>query len=536
MTRQRLRLLFLGLSLCISNIKPTYAALNPSTQATLAQETTVNPRGLFNNYNIANVKIRTHDNLLLDGRIYEPKVSAFPGRRPTIIFTNSWTLGEYEYEVQARRFAQKGYIVLSYSSRGFGGSDGFVTVGGPNDIQDFSTVVDWLEDNTRVDVSNIGMAGVSLGGGMALLALGHEPRIKTAASMSGWGNLESSLYRNDTIQRTWLNFLVASGKLTGHLDQDIFDQIENMEKRTDIVATRAWAALRSPITTLDLINARKAPVFMENSYLDALFPPLQIKPFFDRIEGEKRMVTDEGIHASAAIPGILGLPSDLWSEVHNWMDHFLVDENIPIKTGLSFKTKKDTKYYSSYPAPSYDALRFTARNSFQTNDDSGKAVIRFRGNVDSGATSGTPVLSDALDTYISVPVKKKIAQIKLENAAVLESQVLRENLKVRGSSRVSFTLMPHDTPVMLVVYLYAVDKAGTGELESFSVVSEQDPSLEPKLITLDLNVAAFEIEKGQKVAVAIDTVDTLYTPATHLDHFVSIAADSTFTVKLPVVP
>jgi predicted acyl esterase len=145
-------------------------------------------------------------------------------------------------------------------------------------------------------------------------------------------------------------------------------------------------------------------------------------------------------------------------------------------------------------------------------------------------------LSDALDTYISVPVKKKIAQIKLENAAVLESEALRETIKVRGSARVSFTLMPHETPVTLVVYLYGVDKSGTGELESFSVVSEQDPSSEPKLITLDLNVSAFEIEKGQKIAIAIDTVDTLYTAATKLDYSVSLSADSAFSLQLPVVP
>ncbi|MBC7530465.1 MAG: alpha/beta hydrolase [Oligoflexus sp.] len=537
MTRPRICTLFFGIAVLCSSAHAHALASDSqdSDSSNVLQQSPDDQRGIFNDYNISNVKIRTHDALLLDARAYEPKVSAFPGRRPAIIFTNSWTLGEYEYETQARRFASRGYIVLSYSSRGFGGSEGAVTVGGPNDVQDFSTIVDWLEDNTRVDVANIGMAGVSLGGGMALLALGSEPRIKTAASLSGWGNLEQSIYRNNTIQRTWLDILIGSGKLTGHLDPDIFEQLDHMEKRTDVVATRAWAAARSPESYLDQINARKAPVFMENSYLDALFPPLQIRNFYERLEGEKRMLTDEGLHASAAIPGILGLPSNLWNEVHDWMDHYLIDESIPIKTGLSFKIDNETNYFQNYPALNYSALKFTALNSLESDYETGRSVIFFQGNKDSGATTGIPFISDGLNVYVNVPVKKKISDIDTRFAAVLKSQVLHEDLKVRGSARVSFTLLPHESPVTLVAYLYDLDAWGTGVLESFSVTSYQDPSAVATEVKIDLNVSGYEIPKGHRVAVAIDTVDALYTPATGRDYFVSIAAEPALSVELPVI-
>ncbi|RYF41783.1 MAG: alpha/beta fold hydrolase, partial [Cytophagaceae bacterium] len=441
------------------------------------------------------------------------KPSAFAGRRPAIIFANSWTLNEYEYEAQARKFAARGYIVLAYSTRGFGGSDGYVSVGGPNDIRDFSTILDWLEDNTRVDVANIGMAGISYGAGLALLALTQDNRIKTVAALSGWGDLEKSLYRNETVQKTWLEVLIGSGRLTGKLDPDIFTQLTQMQERSDIAATRAWAAARSPETFIDIINARKAPIFMENSYLDALFPPLQIRSFYERLEGPKRLSMDEGVHASSAISGIAGLPNAVWDDVHEWMDHWLVDDSLPVKTGVSFRTRFTTDRYKEFPALSPQKLTMKPLNTL-SYDSTGHSVIQFNGNKDSGATTGIPLLSDTLDALVALPVVKAIAGIDRRYAAVLESQRIEQSVKVRGAPRLNFTVMPHATPVTLVGYLYDVNALGVGTLLSFSVMSLQDPSATAVDVIFDLNVTAFTLEGGHKLVVAIDTVDSLYTPAT----------------------
>ena len=494
------------------------------------------PRGLFTPYNITNVKIRTHDKLLLDARLYDPKLSKFPGKRPSLIFANSWTQSEYEYELQARKFAAKGYIVLAYASRGFGGSEGKVSVAGPNDIRDFSTIIDWLETNTRVDENRIGMTGVSYGGGLALIAIGHEPRIKVVASMSGWGDLAQSLYRNETIQKTWLDILIGSGKLTGRLEPDIFQQIKDIESRTDIAATRAWAAERSPETFVDQINARKVPVFLENSYLDALFPPLQMKSFFDKLQGPKRMMADEGIHASAAIPGILGLPSKVWDEVHDWMDHFLVDSRIPIRTGVSFQDRFRTDFYDRFPELSDQTITMKPLNKSMVDTLEGRrSVIRIRGNVDSGAKSGVPILSDLIETYVNVPVKKDISDIDQKHAVVFQSPKLTRDIKVQGAPRINFTLMPHVTPVTLVAYLYDEDAWGNGSLLGFSVMSLHDPSLVAQELSFDLNVTSFRVDRGHKLTLVIDTVDFLYAPATQQPYSVSLAAEPAVVLELPLV-
>ncbi|MBC7659637.1 MAG: CocE/NonD family hydrolase [Chitinophagaceae bacterium] len=538
MTRPRSYAFFLGILLSFPSAQQLFAqSSNEVTTVNTSSsiQSNSNQRSIFTTYDISNVKIRTFDNLQLNARLYAPKSLFFKGKRPTIIFVNSWTMPDFEYEVQARKFAADGYVVLSYATRGFGGSDGTVTVGGTNDIQDISTIIDWMEANTRVDVANIAMAGISYGGGISLLGLAHEPRIKTAASMSGWGNLQKSLYRNDTIQNTWLQILLHSGQLTGHLDPDLAVQVKQMQDRSDVQGTIDWAAARSAETFVDKINERKAPVFVENSFLDALFPPLQMRGFYEKLEGPKSMTVDEGIHASASVSGLAGLPNPVWSDLHAWMDHWLIDESRPIHTGITYRTHSTTESYKTFPALNSNTPRFTALNTLE-KDSSGNSVIHFTGAIDSGATSGIPLLSDGLSGVIGTPVVKNIAAIDRRYAAVLRSEPTTRALTVRGAPRLHFRLMPHDTPVTLVGYLYDVDGLGSGTLVSYSVMSLHEAADAPLGIDFDLNMTAFTVAKGHRLVVAIDTIDSLYAPAATHPYQLSISATPGLTLDLPLVP
>ncbi|MDT4943626.1 MAG: hypothetical protein QOH14_359, partial [Pseudonocardiales bacterium] len=46
------------------------------------------------------------------------------GRHPLLVMPASWGSGAAEYLVVGRRLAAKGYVVVSYAQRGFGGSKG----------------------------------------------------------------------------------------------------------------------------------------------------------------------------------------------------------------------------------------------------------------------------------------------------------------------------------------------------------------------------------------------------------------------------
>ena len=77
---------------------------------------------------IRNLRIPMLDGVILQANLFIPTSRVPDQPLPTVLFANSWTLNEYEYFIQARNLAKRGYAVLSYATRGFGGSGGKVSV------------------------------------------------------------------------------------------------------------------------------------------------------------------------------------------------------------------------------------------------------------------------------------------------------------------------------------------------------------------------------------------------------------------------
>ncbi|WP_156494805.1 alpha/beta fold hydrolase, partial [Oleiphilus sp. HI0128] len=173
--------------------------------------------------------VEANDGVDLAANVFVPNDLSEPA--PAIIFVNSWALNEYEYLTQAGELAEKGYIVFSYSTRGFGTSEGMINTAGPKDIDDFSRVIDYLIENYNVDPERIGSAGVSYGSGISLIGAAHDPRIKAVSAMSAWGSLADSLYGNQTPRLVWGELLTLSGNLLGNLDPIVEQHWSNIKNQ-----------------------------------------------------------------------------------------------------------------------------------------------------------------------------------------------------------------------------------------------------------------------------------------------------------------
>ena len=238
----------------------------------------------------------------ITGNVFVPKGPA-SARYPAIIFINSWSLNEYEYIVQAAKFAKEGYITMSYSTRGFGVSGGQINVAGEKDIQDLKNVIKWLKSNTPVDAENIGLAGISYGAGISLLGLAQIDEVKTACAMSGWGDLQDSLWAGESPQQAWGSILILSGYFTGRMDPVIKDMYLNLVKYDNVETTKAWAASRSPMSYVESLNRANKPVYISNNFQDELFNPNQVLNFFEALTVPKRLDLNQGIHATAETAG-----------------------------------------------------------------------------------------------------------------------------------------------------------------------------------------------------------------------------------------
>lgn len=226
------------------------------------------------------VDITAADGVVLKANVIEP---GGPGPHPAVVFVNSWGLNDLEYLAQATKLAQRGYTVLSYTTRGFWGSGGQIDTAGPKDVGDVSTVIDWMLANTTADAARIGIAGVSYGAGISLIAAAHDPRIKAVTAMSAWTDLVYSLYGNQTRHLQATGLLDVAAKLTGHPSPELTQMIDDMYTNQNIGQVEAWARVRSASTYLDQLNANGTAVYIANAFGDSLFAPDQLVDFYNRL-------------------------------------------------------------------------------------------------------------------------------------------------------------------------------------------------------------------------------------------------------------
>ncbi|CAM2069879.1 Prolyl oligopeptidase family serine peptidase [Sulfidibacter corallicola] len=468
----------------------------------------------------------SEDGTEISANVFIPEEDDANAQFPAIIFVNSWALENHEYIVQAAKFAHDGYIVLSYSSRGWGFSGGQVNVAGPKDMEDLSAAVDWLEDHTPVDAANIGISGISYGGGISLLGLAQEPRLKTAVAMSSWADLRESLFANETPRLVWGGILVGSGYLTGNMDPIILEMYTNVLTNRNIPATLEWAAGRSPITYIDRINAKGAPVYISQNFGDELFQPNSLIDFYQRLETPKRLDLSPGIHATAELGGLIGISNFIWDNAHDWFDHWLKGEDNGVMdrppVSMVVKNTDIREHYAAWPTgPAEEELFYMgprgtfSNGSLRDNPNGTTRTNTIYSGILSGATTGLPVISPIFEAHLEIPILTWVPGINRFLATVYESGWLDEELAIRGIAELDIWIRPSKSQAQLVAHLYDMDWTGTGKLISHGPITLHDavPG-EDIRVTIPFVATAYDVPDGHKLVVAIDTYDPQYGPPT----------------------
>jgi ABC-2 type transport system ATP-binding protein len=194
------------------------------------------------------------------GDLYRPAGATAAHPDPAILTTNGFGGSKDDQASMAREFAQNGYVVLSYSGLGFGGSGCPIELDDPDwDGRAASQLITFLgggsaaTDGTRVnyvthdqtahdghhypDDPRVGMIGGSYGGEIQFATAEQDPRLDTIVPIITWNDLTYSLAPNnaglpatvpgDTVSATvpgvakfiWLNAFFAEGSAADGLQQ-----------------------------------------------------------------------------------------------------------------------------------------------------------------------------------------------------------------------------------------------------------------------------------------------------------------------------
>ncbi|OII68409.1 alpha/beta fold hydrolase [Streptomyces sp. CC77] len=452
------------------------------------------------------VDITGHGGAVLKANVVTPAHADGTRRFPLVVLPTSWATPQIEYLAQARKLADSGYVVLTYNSRGFWQSGGHIEVAGPADVADAAAVVDWALAHTPADPGRVGMAGVSYGAGISLMAAAHDPRIKAVAALSGWADLIDSIYSGRTQHRQAAALLGGTGYLTGRpgpeLRRVLHDFLSSDLSREQEMID--WGRKRSPATHLDRLNTHRPAILMANAWGDTVFPPNQYASFYEKLAGPKRLELRPGDHATAEAGGLLGLPNDAWTSTRRWFDHHLKGA----ANGIDREQPVQLKSRSGGPYEGYPDWRSVGekRHRIPLGDEQ-----RIRADADSGANGGTALLSNALDQFLRVPPTVSVPLLPRSRAAVWQSERYRTPRQVRGTTTLHTTVTSADSSGTFVAYLYDVGPLGFGRLVSNAphTFHGRTPG-EPFNVDLELFSTAYDVPAGHRLALVLDGVDPLY--------------------------
>lgn len=504
------------------------------------------------------------DGVTLSCNLFLPVAKTEGETFPALVMPNSWIMEEHEYWVQAKTFCQKGYIVLSYSARGWGQSEGLVDVGGRKDTGDITALISWLTANTPVTgvvtgpdgtddtQAKIGMCGISLGGGLSLMGAAFDPRVKAVVAMVPWGDLVDALYLNQSTKPVWVKgLLVGLGGVVGSLHPDIqkySDQLFNHDHGDLFTELLPWAMSRSPIAFLDRYKDRDLAVCISTSLQDFLFTPNQVLRFYDALNvTAKRIDFNRGIHASSEGTGLLGMPNTAWNRAYAWFDEHLkgLETGIMDNPPVSIDNKSnEARHYLDHlylkdinhthlagihrPAPGNALVpekRYLTHRPWYSykgglspeGGHSGSDTLS-SGTL-SGLTLGIPILSSLMEAHTqALHVTASLPLASRSKALVFATEPLGTPRTLVGTPQISLTLTPSSHRVQLIAHLYTVDPLGIGTLISHAPLTllESDrlmPSAVPglaKTYAFNFITTAADVPRGHRLAVAVDTFDLSY--------------------------
>ncbi|WP_106962791.1 CocE/NonD family hydrolase [Streptomyces roseochromogenus] len=458
------------------------------------------------------------------------------GRYPVIVQPASWGQNDLEYVAQARKLAADGYVVVTYTVRGFWLSGGRVDVGGPTDVADISSVIDWTLAHTEADPQRVGMLGLSLGAGMSLLGAAFDPRIKAVAALSAWGDLVDSLYSGQTRHLQAAALLNALQAPTGRPGAEYARTLADLYANRDMKEVVNWARMRSPLTYMDRINAHGTAVLLANAWSDSIFNSSQITDFYQKLTGPKRLIMRPGDHATQELTGFLGMDNETWANAHDWFDQQLKgsggtsgDHGAPVE--LHVRNGGGEEDYPSWQAVSAGtrSLPLGRADAFGTGALDGPADTGWRtsitGGIDSGADAGVTELSGALDQIAALPPIVEVPLLPRFAAAVWQSAPYPSVQRIRGAVTLHTTVTSSASEGTVFAYVYDVNTLGVGKLISHAPQSWSGHT-PGQAFPLDvaLFTTAYDVPAGHRLALVLDTKDPAYGGSTPLGSDVSFSS------------
>ena len=472
---------------------------------------------------------QTAPGVFIDTSIYLPKKTP----APAILLAHGFGGSKDSVVTEAQAFQKRGYVVMTWTARGFGKSTGQISMNSLSaeiaDVQQLITVLgkrkDVLQDQSGDPV--VGITGGSYGGAAALLTASQDKRVDAVVADITWNDLSQALFpqsSNDLTEagpfkKIWTGtffalatlqsaYLGECGALTNEWCAAYKSAVVNGQP------SAAERKLLRSVSPASVISSIKAPTLLSQGQADSLFPLNESSQTAAVLK--KNGVPISMIWHAAGHDGGADEKKYLQEQYSRWFDKYLLKQDIDFplfqftKTNGSISLQDSTAIPKSFTATRlpFEAemkqLPLLAQPAAMSYPVGGipSAISSLPGIGSAGSLAATVASSFAGFSPAFVPGQ----------SGFLDSAVLQEPISVTGSSRIKVRVT--STTGNATLFFSLVTKSPSGAISQpngvVAPIRLTNIPAEGRDITVTLPAVILDAAIGDTVAIGISSTDQGY--------------------------
>ena len=472
---------------------------------------------------------QTAPGVFIDTSIYLPKKTP----APAILLAHGFGGSKDSVAAEAQAFQKRGYVVMTWTARGFGKSTGQISMNSLSaeiaDVQQLITVLgkrkDVLQDQSGDPV--VGITGGSYGGAAALLTASQDKRIDAVVADITWNDLSQALFpqsSNDLTEagpfkKIWTGtffalatlqsaYLGECGALTNEWCAAYKSAVVNGQP------SAAERKLLRSVSPASVLSSIKAPTLLSQGQADSLFPLNESSQTAAVLK--KNGVPISMIWHAAGHDGGADEKKYLQEQYSRWFDKHLLMQEIDFPLFQFTKTNGSISLQDSTAIPkSFTATRlpFEAEMKKLPLLAQPAAMSYPVGGIPS-AISSLPGIGSA--GSLAATVASNIAGFSPAfvpgQSGFLESAVLQEPISVTGSSRIKVRVT--STTGDATLFFSLVTKSPSGAISQpngiVAPIRLTNIPAEGRDITVTLPAVILDAAIGDTLAIGISSTDQGY--------------------------
>ena len=473
--------------------------------------------------------IKTAPGVLIDTSLFLPEVMP----APAILLAHGFGSSKEAVKESAQYYRDNGYVVLTWTARGFGKSSGQISMNAAQgeiaDIKELiSYLVTWKEVKKESSANPIvGFVGASYGGAAALLSAAADKRIDAAIADITWNNLNQALFPQSSkdlsepgpFKKVWTGtfFSLATLQNAALGECGALAAQWCAAYKSAVINGRPSAqeiTLLNSVSPSAVLSEISAPTLVSQGQSDSLFPLNESLKTFTALKKNNSAVSliwHGGGHDG-------GTNEDEYLRVQylNWFDKYLNGKDISIPTFQFTKTNGSISLQDSTVIP---------KNFFSTTAPD-QATINSIDLLPKPALMAHPIggIPSAISSLPGIGSAGSVAATVVSGisgfspaflpgqSGFLESAKLQKAVSIVGPSRIKVRITSSSGEATLFFSL--LSKSASGAItQPNGVVAPIKISGIPaggREITVELPSVILDAAVGDSLAVGISTTDQGY--------------------------